>query len=256
MYNNNLMMFEGNDVEVFELNGQVLFNPKNVGEILGITDVRSSIRGFSEKQVVKVKNSDVHTMHFRKLNNAGENFLTESGVYKLVFKSRKPEAERFSDWVTDEVLPTIRKHGAYMTEQTIHKALTDPDFLIQLATQLKQEQEARRLAEKKIEEQKPLVEFANKVSDSSNVIDMGKMAKLLKDENINIGRNRLFTWLRKNKILMSNNIPYQRYIEGGYFQVKESTYETPYGTKTQQTTYVTGKGQIYITEKLRNEFSK
>lgn len=256
MANNNLMIFEGNDVEVFELNGQVLFNPKHVAKILDIADVRSSIRDFTKKQVVKVKNSDVHTMHFRKLNNAGENFLTESGVYKLVFKSRKPEAEKFSDWVTDEVLPTIRKHGAYMTEQTIEKALTDPDFLIQLATQLKHEQEARKLAEKKIEEQKPLVEFANKVSNTSNVIDMGKMAKLLKDENINIGRNRLFTWLRKNKILMSNNIPYQRYIEGGYFQVKESTYETPYGTKTQQTTYVTGKGQIYITEKLRKEYSE
>lgn len=107
-----------------------------------------------------------------------------------------------------------------------------------------------------IEEQKPLVEFANKVSDSSNLIDMGKMAKLLKDEHIKIGRNRLFEWLRNHEILMRNNIPYQRYIDGGYFQVKESTYETPYGTKTQQTTFVTGKGQIYITEKLRKEFSK
>ena len=95
-----------------------------------------------------------------------------------------------------------------------------------------------------IEEQKPLVEFANKVSNSSNLIDMGKMAKLLKDENINIGRNRLFEWLRKKDILMRNNIPYQRYIDGGYFQVKESTFETPYGTKTQQTTFVTAKGQI------------
>lgn len=84
---------------------------------------------------------DVHNMHFRKLNNAGENFLTESGVYKLIFKSRKPEAERFSNWVTDEVLPTIRKHGAYMTQQTLEKALTSPDFLIKLATQLKSEQE-------------------------------------------------------------------------------------------------------------------
>lgn len=107
-----------------------------------------------------------------------------------------------------------------------------------------------------IEEQKPLVEFANKVSDSSNLIDMGKMAKLLKDENINIGRNRLFDWLRRKEILMRNNMPYQRYIEGGYFQVKESTYETPYGVKTQQTTCVTGKGQIYITEKLRKEWNK
>lgn len=256
MYNNNLMMFEGNDVEVFELNGQVLFNPKHVAKILDIKNVNDNLRKMNEHQVIKVKNSDIGNADIRKMNNAGENFLTESGVYKLVFTSRKPEAERFSDWVTDEVLPTIRKHGAYMTEQTIEKALTNPDFLIQLATQLKHEQEARRLAEKKIEEQKPLVEFANKVSNTSNVIDMGKMAKLLKDENINIGRNRLFTWLRKNKILMSNNIPYQRYIEGGYFQVKESTYETPYGTKTQQTTYVTGKGQIYITEKLRKEFSE
>ena len=107
-----------------------------------------------------------------------------------------------------------------------------------------------------IEEQKPLVYFANKVSDSSNLIDMGKMAKLLKDEHINIGRNRLFDWLRKKDILMKNNMPYQRYIEGGYFQVKESTYETPYGTKTQQTTLITGKGQIYITERLRKEYNK
>nr|DAU18255.1 MAG TPA: repressor domain protein [Bacteriophage sp.] len=183
-------------------------------------------------------------------------FIPEGDVYRLIIRSKLPSAEKFERWVFDEVLPTIHKHGAYMTEQTIEKVLTDPDFLIQLATQLKHEQEARRLAEKKIEEQKPLVEFANKVSNTSNVIDMGKMAKLIKDENINIGRNRLFTWLRKNKILMSNNIPYQRYIEGGYFQVKESTYETPYGTKTQQTTYVTGKGQIYITEKLRKEFSE
>lgn len=106
----------------------------------------------------------------------------------------------------------------------------------------------------KIEEQRPLVDFANKVSDSSNLIDMGKMAKLLKDEHINIGRNRLFEWLRRKEILMKNNMPYQRYVDGGYFQVKESVYETPYGSKTQQTTYVTGKGQIYITEKLRKEY--
>lgn len=180
--------------------------------------------------------------------------IPEGDVYRLIVKSKLPSAQKFESWVMDEVLPTIRKHGVYMTEQTIEKALTSPDFLIQLATQLKEEQAARRLAEQKIEEQRPLVEFADKVSNSSNLIDMGKMAKLLKDENINIGRNRLFEWLRKKEILMKNNIPYQRYIDGGYFQVKESTFETPYGTKTQQTTYVTGKGQIYITEKLRKEW--
>lgn len=115
----NLMIFEGHDMEVFEFDGQVLFNPKHVAEILGIADVKSSTRNFNSKQLIKVKNSDVHNMHFRKLNNAGENFLTESGVYKLIFRSHKPEAERFSDWVTDEVLPSIRKTGGYQKPTTI-----------------------------------------------------------------------------------------------------------------------------------------
>lgn len=110
---NKLMIFEGHEVEAFELNGEVLFNPYHVAECLEISDAKSSIRNFNNKQVVKVKNSDVRSMHFRKLNNAGENFLTESGVYKLVFKSRKPNAEKFTDWVTDEVLPTLRKTGSY-----------------------------------------------------------------------------------------------------------------------------------------------
>lgn len=110
----NLMIFEGHDVEVFELNGQVLFNPKHVAECLNITDVNSSIRNFNEKQVIKIKNSDMHNLHIRKLNNAGENFLTESGVYKLVFKSHKPNAEAFTNWIVDEVIPTIRKTGGYV----------------------------------------------------------------------------------------------------------------------------------------------
>lgn len=128
-------------------------------------------------------------------------------------------------------------------EQVMARALKMADFTI-------------KNLEMKIEEQKPLVAFANKVSDSSNLIDMGKMAKLLKDEHIKIGRNRLFEWLRRKEILMKNNVPYQRYIDGGYFEVKESVYETAYGSKTNITTFVTGKGQIYLTEKLRKEFGE
>ncbi len=114
---NNLMIFEGHDVEVFELNGQVLFNPYHVGRCLELGDsaVRKAILSMNNNQVLKLKNSDVNSSNIRKLNNAGENFLTESGVYKLIFKSRKPAAERFSDWVTDEVLPQIRKTGSYET---------------------------------------------------------------------------------------------------------------------------------------------
>lgn len=112
-------MFEGHNVEVFEWEGKVLFNPKHVAECLEIKDVNSSIRNFNEKQVIKLTNLDVHDMHIRKLNNRGENFLTESGVYKLIFKSHKEEAEKFQDWVTDEVLPTIRKTGGYVNNDEL-----------------------------------------------------------------------------------------------------------------------------------------
>ena len=110
---NNLMNFEGNNVEIFEWNGQVLFNPRHVAYILNIKNVNDNLRKMSNKQVVKLKNSDIGNTDIRKLNNAGENFLTESGVYKLIFKSRQPAAERFSDWVADDVLPRIRKTGSY-----------------------------------------------------------------------------------------------------------------------------------------------
>ena len=108
-------------MEVFEWEGKVLFNPRNVGECLELTDsaVRKAITRMSEKQVIKLTNSKMHDMHFRKLHNTGENFLTESGVYKLIFKSHKEEAEKFQDWVTDEVLPTIRKTGGYVNNDEL-----------------------------------------------------------------------------------------------------------------------------------------
>ena len=124
---NKLMSFEGKEVEVFELNGQVLFNPKHVAECLGIKNVNDNIRSMNEKQVIKLTNSKIGNTDFRKLHNTGENFLTESGVYKLIFKSHKEEAERFQDWVTDEVLPTLRKTGSY----TIKKANKE-EFEMQL----------------------------------------------------------------------------------------------------------------------------
>ena len=124
---NNLMVFEGHNVEVFEWEGKVLFNPYNVGECLELTDsaVRKAITRMSEKQVIKLTNSKVTNCHFRKLHNTGENFLTESGVYKLSFKSHKEEAEKFQDWVTDEVLPTIRKSGTYAIANTKVDKLTE-----------------------------------------------------------------------------------------------------------------------------------
>lgn len=119
---NELMMFEGKEIEVFEFEGRILFNSKDVANCLDIKNVNENIRLMNKKQVVKLRNSDISNTDIRKLNNAGENFLTESGVYKLIFKSRKEEAERFQDWISDEVLPSIRQTGAYITNNAIPKS--------------------------------------------------------------------------------------------------------------------------------------
>lgn len=249
---NELEIFKNEEfgqIRTLEVDGKPYFVASDIAKALGYkrpNDAISAHCRYTAKHSIPHPQSKTKTMDV--------NIIPEGDLYRLIVNSELPTAEKFESWVFDEVLPSIRKHGAYMTNDVIERTLTDPDYLIQLATALKEERQARLIAEQKIEEQRPLVEFADKVSNSSNLIDMGKMAKLLKDENINIGRNRLFEWLRKKEILMRNNIPYQRYIDGGYFQVKESTFETPYGTKTQQTTFVTGKGQIYITEKLRKEW--
>ena len=117
----NLMIFENKEVEVFEFNGQVLFNPYHCGECLELAEssVRNHLANMNSKQAILLKNSDVLNKDIRKLHNTGEKFLTESGVYKLIFRSNKEEAEKFQDWVTDEVLPSIRKHGLYITEELL-----------------------------------------------------------------------------------------------------------------------------------------
>lgn len=179
-------------------------------------------------------------------------YIPESLFYMLGFKAENERAIKYQQWLAIEVLPSIRKHGAYMTNEVIERTLTDPDYLIQLATALKEERQARKLAEEKIEQQKPLVDFANQVSDTTDLIDMKTMAKLLKDNNINIGRNRLFEFLRIKKILMKDNQPYQQYVDAGYFKVIEHTYTDFLGqTKINRQTLVTGKGQLYVTKKVK-----
>ncbi|HGE7939199.1 TPA: Bro-N domain-containing protein [Clostridioides difficile] len=127
---NELMDFEGKEIEVFEFEGRILFNPKHVADCLDIKNVNDNISKMNEKQVVKLTNSKIGSTDFRKLHNTGENFLTESGVYKLIFKSKKEEAERFQDWISDEVLPQIRQHGAYITNNA------NPDKLREKASEI------------------------------------------------------------------------------------------------------------------------
>lgn len=162
---NNLMIFEDKEVEVFEWNGQVLFNPYHCGECLdlGESAVRMAISKMSSKQVIKLKNSEVKDIDIRKLNNAGENFLTESGVYKLIFKSHKKEAERFQDWVTDEVLPIIRKTGGYVNNDELFVDTYFPYADAQTKDMLRHTFQTVRVQNEKIKEQQKVIEYKEDV---------------------------------------------------------------------------------------------
>lgn len=180
--------------------------------------------------------------------------VSESGLYDVILRSDKPQAKPFRKWVTTEILPTIRRTGGYVGNEDmfVERYLPFADdavknlFRLNLMT-------IRQLNEK-IRKDESLVQFANQVADTENVIDIGSMAKLANEENIRIGRNTLFRWLKGRKILMSNNIPYQQFIDRGYFVVKESVYERDGIQKTYQQTYVTGKGQQYIIRLLKQYF--
>lgn len=245
---NELKMFEGHEVEVFEFNGKVLFNPYHVGECLGIgrSAVRMAMSDMNEKQVIKLTNSEVNSIDIRKLNNAGENFITESGVYKLVFKSRKAKAEKFTNWVTDEVLPSIRKTGGYIAGQ---ESLTDSELMAKALLVAQKQIEERN---KRIEEMKPKKVFADAVADSKSTILVGDLAKILKQNGIDIGSKRLFAWMRDNGYLIKRkgsdyNMPTQRSMELGLFVIKESVYTDYYGSKVvAKTAKITGYGQQYF----------
>lgn len=182
-------------------------------------------------------------------------FITESGLYDVIIRSDSEKAKPFRKWVTSEVLPSIRKHGAYMTQETLEKALTSPDFLIQLATNLKEEKQKRIEAEQKIQKDAPKVLFADAVSTSQRSCLVAELAKILQQNGVNIGQNRLFTWMRENGYLCQKgqyyNQPTQKAIELGLFELKQTSINKPDGSVlVKVTTKVTGKGQIYFVEKF------
>lgn len=182
------------------------------------------------------------------------NFIPEGDVYRLIIRSKLPAAEKFEHWVFDEVLPTIRKHGAYMTEEALYKAITEPDFLIKLATELKHEKEARQQAEQQIEADRPKVVFASAVSTSHTSILISDLAKLLKQNGYETGQNRLFQQLRDEGYLVksgsSKNMPTQKSMKMGLFEIKERAISNPDGTiRITKTPKVTGRGQVYFINK-------
>lgn len=181
-------------------------------------------------------------------------YISEKNLYKVIMRSDKPNAEPFQDWVCGEVLPSIRKHGAYMTPETIEKTLTSPDFIIQLATQLKNEQEKRKQAEAKIEADKPKVLFSEAVEASKKSILIRELAKIITQNGYQIGEKQLYDRLRKAGYLCSvgesRNQPSQVYMNMGLFEIKKRIVMDGSESKVYNTTVVTPKGVRYFVNKF------
>lgn len=264
--NTGIQVFSNKDfgeIRTIEENNTVLFCGSDIAKALGYARPNDTIDTMTAHCRYTVKRRIPHPQSPDK--QIEMSFIPEGDVYRLISHSKLPSAEKFEHWVFDDVLPTIRKTGGYVANENnfIETYLPFADentkslFRLTLET-VRQQNELIQKQSEKIEQDKPLVEFANHVSNTTNLLDIGKLAKLAKKENINIGRTRLFEWLRDNDYLMSStghkNQPYQKYIEQGLFKLREYTYTTPYGEQAGLKTYVTGKGQIYFIEKLRNIF--
>ena len=246
---NELKIFENEmfgTVRTIEESGKVLFCGSDVAKSLGYIDTPKAI-----KTHCKEDGWAIYPVTDKLGREQNAKFINEGNIYRLITHSKLPSADKFERWIFDDVLPTIRQTGGYVANEDLFINTYLPHADENTKTLFKLNLQTITQLNNIIDKQKPLVDFAETVSSTKDIIDIGKMAKLLNDENIPIGRNKLFEWLRTNKILMKNNTPYQKYIDGGYFKIKESTKETAYGTKLFITTYVTGKGQIYIIEKLR-----
>ena len=252
-------------VRTLLINGEPWFIGKDVCEIFGDTHYRRSLARLDddEKGIALIDTSG---------GRQKMTVVSESGLYSLLFYMQPQKAKgvtqndtrmeeritrlkRFRRWITSEVLPSIRKTGGYVSNEELFMETYLPFADESVKELFRLNLTVIRQLNEKIEQDKPLVDFSNHVSASENLIDMGTMARLAKKENIPIGRTRLFKWLRKKGILMNNNLPYQRYIEAGYFEVKESVREFSTGTVIFPQTMVTGKGQQYIIHLLKAEYS-
>ena len=246
---NEIMIFtstEFGEIRTFKENNKVLFCGSDITKALGCGNASAALnrhcKGITKRDTLT--NGGIQALLF----------ITEGDVYRLIAHSRLPSAERFESWIFDEVLPTIRKTGGYVANEDVFVETYLPFADEPIKQLFKIQCRVINQLNERIRKDEPKVKFADHVGDSTNVIDVNRMAKLCADHGIRIGRNRLFAWMRSRGILMGGNIPYQEYIENGYFRVKESVYECNGQTRTYQQTFVTGKGQQYILSRLMREY--
>ena len=224
--------FENQNVRTVLIDSEIWFVASDVTKILGYVNGKQAI--IEHCKGVYKKYPLLTTGGIQELS-----IINESGLYKLVLASKKSNAIKFKDWVTSQVLPSIRKTGSFSVNQKPELSIEQMTLMViqNLQSKISEQQ-------KQLEEQKPKVEFAEKISNTENAISVGEFAKVLK-----IGQNKLFDWLRQNKYLMNNNIPYQRYVELGYFKVIEWVLDAKNQVKFK--TLITGKGQMYLTDKIK-----
>ncbi len=247
---NELQIFENSEfgsVRTAEIDGRPYFMASDVAKALGYSRPNDAVSAHCRATVK-------HSTHISgKIQSV--NFIPEGDIYRLVIKSQLPTAEKFERWVFDEVLPSIRKHGMYAEDEL----LDNPDLLISVAQKLKEEREKNKALKAENERMKPKEIFADAVSVSGTAILIGELAKIIKQNGVDIGQNRLFEWLRNNGYLIRRkgidyNMPTQKSMEMELFEIKERTINNPDGSvRITKTVLVTGKGQQYFINKFLNK---
>ena len=244
----NLQIFNNEEfgqIRTVTKDGEPYFAGRDVATILGYSNPRDAISKHVDDEDKGVAKCDTLGGKQQIL------FINESGLYSLILSSKLPTAKKFKRWVTSEILPSIRKHGMYATEELI----ANPDLAIAAFTALKEEREKNKMLEQKIEHDRPKTIFADAVSTSHTSILIGDLAKIIRQNGVDIGQKRLFEWMRQNGYLIksgsSKNMPTQKAMDMKLFEVKESTIQNPDGSsRITRTTKVTGKGQLFFVNKL------
>lgn len=241
-----VFFYEGKEVRTIQRNAETWWVLKDVCDVLELSNARMIADRLDTDDVSLAYVTD--SMGRQQQTN----IVNESGLYNVILRSDKHEAQRFKRWVTHEVLPQIRKHGAYITTSKLEEIMNDPDSWIKLLTALKEERQEKERLQLQAAEDKPKVVFADAVSVSDGTILIGELAKILKGNGIDIGQNRLFERLRQDGYLIRRkgtdyNAPTQKAMELGLFKVKETAITHSDGHVTiSKTTKVTGKGQQYF----------
>ncbi len=241
--------FEGRELRALTVAGEPWFVATDVARMLGYSEASAMTRTLDEDE------KGLRTV--QTLGGSQQvSIISESGLYSAILRSRVAGAKAFKRWVTHDVLPSIRRHGLYATEQTVDQLLADPDTAIRLLSEIKAERAKRAELEQQVQADAPKVIFANAVAAAQTDILVGDLAKILRGNGVEVGGTRLFRWLRRNGFLIRRdgadyNSPTQRAMELGLFRIKETAVTHSDGHVTiSKTPKVTGKGQTYFVERF------